>query len=140
MKFITKEIDARETDYCTEIVLEEGNCYSIKPEIISDLFDLNLKSENGTEGYNTDSIKDGIQNFILKNTEFLRKVKEDNWFTLEGFLKNQTKKSKPFKIGSFLDNYEPEFTGTLYCFLNDIPIMYFNNKGSYRLIITKLNL
>lgn len=138
-EYITEEIDSKEKEYCTNISLEKGFKYSINSKVIKPLFDLNIELDNGTEGYSSDDVRNDIQKFILEKTEFLKKVKEDNWFALEGILKSENQVSKIFKIGNGLENYEPEFTGILYCFLNDVPIMYFNNEGSYRLIIKKLD-
>ncbi len=74
-------------------------------------------------------------NWILKNSERLRRSPQENWFALMGTINFDT--DNLFKIGT--DKIlQANQSGILTCFANDIPFMYWNNKGSIQLIVTRI--
>ena len=76
----------------------------------------------------------------MKAVENMRKSEGNNWFALIGVLEEpETGQEYEFFIGQGPLVLIPPFTGNLYCFLNDLPITYFNNKGFYQLKVTKLS-
>ncbi|WP_044290745.1 hypothetical protein [Rivularia sp. PCC 7116] len=74
-------------------------------------------------------------NWILKNTERLRRVPDENWFALIGAINFDS--GNLFKIGTD-KKLQPTQSGILTCFANDIPFMYWNNKGSIQLVVTRI--
>ncbi|MBV6627505.1 MAG: hypothetical protein KI793_32055 [Rivularia sp. (in: Bacteria)] len=74
-------------------------------------------------------------NPILKYTEGFRRVPEQNWFALIGAIDFDS--GNLFKIGT--DKIlQATQSGILTCFANDIPFMYWNNKGSIQLVVTRI--
>jgi hypothetical protein len=73
--------------------------------------------------------------WILKNSERLRRAPQENWFALIGTINFNI--NNLFKIGT--DKIlQANQSGILSCFANDIPFMYWNNKGSIQLIVTRI--
>ncbi|GMU28352.1 MAG: hypothetical protein AMXMBFR17_18920 [Candidatus Jettenia caeni] len=73
-------------------------------------------------------------NLLLRATEWLRRVPKECWFTLIGSLDGD--KDTCFRIGVEA-RISPKLTGTLYCFANDINLMYWNNRGEIQLTVTR---
>ncbi len=72
----------------------------------------------------------------LKWVEGLRRCPSENWFALIGSISQNSRHN--FLIGKGINNYKPPLTGNLYCYANDVPFMYWNNKGSLSLTVTRV--
>lgn len=73
-------------------------------------------------------------NLVLRLTEWLRRAPRENWFALIGAIDRDERNL--FKIGA-RKTLETTTGGVLTCFANDVPFMYWNNKGSVQLNITR---
>jgi len=80
------------------------------------------------EGYDS-------SNFILRSAEKLRRVPTAKWFALIGVVNQEL--GTAFVIGNGVTRTFNQ-NGTLCCFANDVSCMYWNNKGSVELIITRI--
>ena len=72
----------------------------------------------------------GYESNFLKPLEKFRRYPQAKWFSLIGAIDKD--KSTLFDIGHLIENNETYIAtanGTLYCFANDVPIAYWNNKG-----------
>jgi hypothetical protein len=67
--------------------------------------------------------------------ERFRRAPTVDWFKLIGTVGHSAK--NPIIIGSRLTDFSPIESGRLYCFANDVRIMYWNNSGAIRLNITR---
>src|SRR6266498_1837839 len=70
------------------------------------------------------------RDLILRLTQWQRRVPSENWFALMGAL--DFDKTSIFKIGAGR-TLVMNRSGTLTCFANDVPYMYWNNHGSIQL-------
>jgi hypothetical protein len=73
---------------------------------------------------------------LMRPWEFLRRAPEANWFQLVGTIGRSTKAR--IAVGSSLTDFLPPFPGRLYFFANDLPWMYWNNKGALALRVTRI--
>jgi hypothetical protein len=73
--------------------------------------------------------------FLLKFFEPFCRVPSQNYFKLIGTINRSLE--MPIVIGSGLEDFLPFRSGRLYCFANDIRIMYWNNCGSIGLNVTR---
>jgi hypothetical protein len=78
----------------------------------------------------------GYERAYLKPSEWLRRFPEANWFALIGSIEKD--KQTFFYIGKERA-FSPSQTGRLYCFANDVPFAYWNNKGSIQVCVTRLS-
>jgi hypothetical protein len=69
--------------------------------------------------------------------EAFRRVPTENWFKLIGTVGHSIK--PPIVIGSRLIGFLPPYPGRLYFFANDLTCMYWNNKGSINVRVTRTN-
>jgi len=72
---------------------------------------------------------------LIKMWESLRRVPDQNWFKLIGTVGRSVK--PPIVIGSHLMGFSPHFPGRLYFFANDLLWMYWNNKGTIHVRVTR---
>lgn len=72
---------------------------------------------------------------MLKASESLRRMPQENWFALIGAVGRNN--GHYFRIGAKSVQRMPA-AGTLYCFANDVPWMYWNNQGTIQLTITRI--
>jgi len=72
---------------------------------------------------------------LIKMWESFRRVPDESWFKLIGTIGRSVK--PPIVIGSQLTGFSPSFPGRLYCFANDLLWMYWNNKGSINVRVTR---
>lgn len=94
--------------------LEGGIEYQVQP--IEGQTWVDWFTECGPEGYDRG---------FLKPFRWLRRHKTAPWFALIGVLGD----GEPFEIGAGT-RVTPDVTDALRCYANDIPWMYWNNKGS----------
>jgi hypothetical protein len=69
-------------------------------------------------------------------SELLRRAPQARWFALIGALDRRP--STQFVIGS-LSTLPAAAAGELTCFANDLPFMYWNNRGGIILTVTRLS-
>lgn len=81
--------------------------------------------ECDADGYPSDDEKKLLQGRL--------RFPEATWFCLIGSID----KENFFRIGTGR-NFVPEKSGRLFCFANDLPLMYGNNKGCVCLTITEI--
>jgi hypothetical protein len=74
----------------------------------------------------------GLQTLVLKAFEPFRRVRSAPWFALIGAIDKDM--DTAFMIGRNT-HIKITKTGVLTCFANDVPIMYWNNKGSLTLSV-----
>ena len=72
---------------------------------------------------------------FVRPWELFRRVPQAKWFQLIGTIGKSIK--SPVVIGSKLLNFLPPFPGRLYLFANDLPWMYWNNRGVIAVRITR---
>jgi hypothetical protein len=72
---------------------------------------------------------------LIRPWETLRRVPNANWLQLIGTIGRS--KVPPILIGSKLMNFSPPFPGRLYFFANDLAWMYWNNKGTIAVRLTR---
>jgi hypothetical protein len=72
--------------------------------------------------------------WYMRISERWRRVPKENWFALIGAL--DFDRTSFFKIGTSCIRVM-ERSGALTCFANDVSIMYWNNKGSIQLMVTR---
>jgi hypothetical protein len=87
--------------------------------------DRNISS--GPEGYPS-------RNAVMRFAERWRRMPRAPWFALIGSIGQDP--GTVFVIGAST-TFAPRDTGTLNCFANDVPLMYFNNTGSISLTVTR---
>ena len=78
----------------------------------------------------------GFERKWLKPFELLKRFPSGKWFSLIGAIDQD--KSTQFDIGHLIEKqqaYTATASGTLYCFANDVPIAYYNNKGAIDIIV-----
>jgi hypothetical protein len=82
---------------------------------------------------------------LLKNTEHLRRDKNQNWFCLVGELFDQGSNvfdnmlaDQQFRIGKSR-TITPAISGKLVCFANDVITVYANNTGSVRVTVKRIS-
>ena len=83
----------------------------------------------GPEGYDS-------TNFILRSAEKLRRIPSAKWFALIGLVNQDL--ATAFVISNGVTKTFNQ-NGILYCFANDVPFMYWNNKGDIQLTITRIS-
>jgi hypothetical protein len=71
----------------------------------------------------------------IRRWEFLRRVPGARWLQLIGTIGRSIK--HPVIIGSRLAHFLPPYPGRLYLFANDVPWMYWNNRGVISVRITR---
>jgi hypothetical protein len=71
-------------------------------------------------------------NGLMRASEWLRRGRQSNWLTLMGSIDRHTH----FAIGTKLVKTMTE-SGILHCYANDVLTMYWNNKGSVKLKVTR---
>lgn len=78
---------------------------------------------------------DGYTNPYMRLFDSMKRVKDQNWFSLIGALDQNS--DQFFLIGQHRKiTFESE--GTIYCFANDVEGFYFNNFGSVTLHIKRI--
>ena len=82
----------------------------------------------GAEGY--------VSNWLMRPWEAFRRAPEANWLQLIGTIGRSTEPR--IVVGSNLIDFLPPFPGRLYFFANDLPWMYWNNKGMIGLRVTRI--
>lgn len=79
---------------------------------------------------------DGYTNQWLRWAELLRRSPNDKWFALIGNINQST--IHTFLIGK-RTKYQSTVSGELLCYANDVPFMYWNNRGQLLLTVTRLS-
>lgn len=74
-------------------------------------------------------------NLLTRPWEILRRIPNANWLQLIGMIGRSTKPA--IVIGSRLSDFSPQYPGRLYFFANDLPWMYWNDKGMLAVQITR---
>jgi hypothetical protein len=75
-------------------------------------------------------------NWLMRPWEAFRRSPEGNWLQLIGTIGRSTKAR--IAVGSSLTDFLPPFPGRLYFFANDLPWMYWNNKGALAVRVTRI--
>lgn len=122
---LTIEVCSREKWNDTGIQVSAGETYRF--EATGEWDDASHRC--GPEGYDS-------PNFILRAAEKLRRVPNARWFALIGVVNHDL--STAFVIGQGVQQTFAA-SGPLSCFANDVSFMYWNNKGSVKLTITKIS-
>lgn len=122
---ITTTIDSREHWNTTGIVLVTGSRYQARAS--GEWHDASKVCD--ADGWVSDSD-------LIRDLEHFRRVRDANWFALIGAY-DQDRRTE-FVIGKCLEFVATQ-DGELTCFANDAPFMYWNNKGSISLTITRLS-
>jgi len=78
---------------------------------------------------------DGYARRYLAMWEPFRRVPTADWFKLIGTIEQSTQ--NPIIIGSRLLDFSPSKSGRLYCFANDVRLMYWNNCGLITVTVTR---
>ena len=107
----------------TGILLEAGISYRFAAEGVWIDWNINYGPDGGGSG----------SNLLLIVSEKLRRRPNDNWFALIGGFGED--ESSTFLIGSSNSGFTAPRSGELTCFANDVPVAYFNNKGSVTLTV-----
>lgn len=82
----------------------------------------------------------GYQSERLRPFESLRRCTDAKWFSLIGAVEKE--KSTCFDIGRLMESgeiYTATSSGMLYCFANDVVVMYWNNSGAVELEVECLD-
>lgn len=74
-------------------------------------------------------------NWLMRPWEVFRRAPEANWFQLIGTIGRSTRAR--IVVGSSLTDFLPPFPGRLHFFANDLPWMYWNNKGMLGVRVTR---
>lgn len=82
----------------------------------------------GADGY--------ASTWLMRHYEFSRRAPEAKWFQLIGTVGRSIKAR--VVVGSSLTDFLPPFPGRLYFFANDLPWMYWNNKGMLAVRVTRI--
>jgi len=72
----------------------------------------------------------------MRPSEAFRRVPEAKWFQLIATIGRSAKAR--IVVGSSLTDFLPPFPGRLYFFANDLPWMYWNNKGMLAVRVTRI--
>lgn len=78
---------------------------------------------------------DGYDLAKLRIFERFRRVSDQNWFKLIGTIRRSL--DNTIVIGTGLESFTPSVSGRLYCFANDLRLMYCNNHGAIRLVVSR---
>jgi hypothetical protein len=106
------------------IALERGRVY-----------DVNVEADQTWKDSYISTDADGYTREALRPFEFLRRVPDQNWLKLIGAIGRD--ENSPIIIGSAMTNFSPSKSGELLCFANDVGWMYWNNRGSLRVTVTR---
>ena len=110
----------------TGVILQHGYRYDFRIVAVNGWVDWFVTS--GPEGYKS-------ENMLMRCSECFRRIPDAPWFALIGTVEKNLLHS--FCIGSGLNGFEPPISGPLFCFANDVPFMYFNNRGHLKVAITR---
>ena len=116
-------IDASRFYNRTGILLIQSGVYSFKVDPVELWYD--AQNSCNAEGYPSIG---GMRYF-----EWARRVPRENWFKLIGCVGMETT-----AIGTSLPTFTPAMGGELTCFANDAYLMYWNNRGSVALSVTRI--
>ncbi|MEH1773895.1 hypothetical protein [Nostoc sp.] len=119
-------IDANKYWNATGIYLEIGATYRFEVEGEQFWCDAWIRSD-----------ADGYTQPWLSWAEMFRRKPKENWFSIIGNIGQSGEQE--FLIGKKLEKYKATSSGELFCYANDVPIMYFNNRGTLSLTITRLS-
>jgi hypothetical protein len=107
------------------IALKAGSTYDVRVEGDQTWTDWYVVA--GPDGYTLEA---------LRPWDYWKRVPSQNWFKLTGTISRDEK--SPIPIGKALTNFSPNTSGELVCFANDIPWMYWNNRGSISVKVTRV--
>ena len=95
-----------------------------------------LETEDGAEwtDWFIPAGPDGFSKWYLNWIAGTKRMRHEKWFALIGTYDRK----EPFLIGSGITQLKAQKTGELVCFANDVRVLYWNNKGSIKLTITKI--
>lgn len=85
--------------------------------------------ECDADGYRDDDL-------LHRSTQALRRAPVEPWFALMGAI--GLSPLTYFRIGRELPAYVAPASGRFFCFANDLPWMYWNNRGELELTITRI--
>lgn len=100
------------------------------------IYDVKVEGDQTWNDWYIPSDPDGYTREALRPWEFLRRVPNQNWLKLTGTIERNEK--SPIAMGKGLTNFSPNESGELVCFANDIAWMYWNNRGSVSVTITRV--
>lgn len=115
------EVEARPRWHATGLWLDVGSTYEMSA--VGSWVDWKERNRCGPDGYASNS-------GLLRLTEWARHARSQPWFALIGGIDRDSRTQ--FLIGSGR-TYQPDVSGELTCFANDIRPMRWNNKGSLTL-------
>jgi hypothetical protein len=118
-------IEAREHWNTTGITLRKGEVYSVTAS--GEWHDAGKVCDAG--GWVSDSA-------LIRDLEHFRRVRDANWFALIGAFDKDRRTE--FVIGASTQ-FTADRDGELTCFANDAPFMYWNNKGSVEIRVTRIS-
>ncbi|MHC5737182.1 hypothetical protein [Nostoc sp.] len=119
-------IDAHKYWNATGIYIEIGASYRFEVEGEQFWYDAGIRSN-----------ANGYTKLWLRWAEMFRRKPNENWFSLIGNIDQSSEQE--FLIGKKLEKHQATSSGELFCYANDVPIMYFNNHGTLSLTITRLS-
>lgn len=133
----TLEIMSRKKYNHTGIYFEKGKTYRIEVVGEGTWSDASISNDDVRKGlgWDRESVKKGLKEFIFKFKEDNRRVPEAKWFELCGTIKEDD--SKAFRIGNSQD-YSSEYNGEFCAFANDLDKAYGNNTGRLKIKLTLL--
>lgn len=94
-----------------------------------------LDSKNLADSWITTDTE-GFSKWWMRSFESSRRLPGLPWFRLIGTVGRNL--DHAFSIGGGLVAYSPLCAGEFFCFLNDAPSFYWNNRGSLKLQITRI--
>jgi hypothetical protein len=92
----------------------------------------------GPDGWKTEDLP-WFKEIVVRHVEDKRRVPEANWFELIGSVNEDG--NELFRIGKGGSDhvYTPKRTGDLFCFANDLPSKYGNNRGAMHVVIERVS-
>ncbi len=77
---------------------------------------------------------EGYQRLWLRPVGWMRRMPGEPWMALVGSIGGEP--TRMFRIGAELV-IRARYSGRLFCFANDVGVMYWNNSGSVELTVTR---
>ena len=128
----TKSLFVSTPNAVTDIILTEGETYTLETVVLCPLKDKKIHVES-LNGFSVDQVKSLISRFALKFANKKKPMPAENWFALIGKIQGT---DELFLLGS-QRTFTAKNSGVLMVFVNDYPKFYDNNSGSYKIHITR---
>jgi hypothetical protein len=95
----------------------------------------------GSQTWNDASIVSGAGGYGSHSGQHIwerfRRIPTADWLELIGTIGKST--DSAFIMGKKLIGFSPSISGRLYCFANDLRFMYWNNSGSIKAIVSRID-